>query len=356
ERAGERQLLLHPAGQPIGKSRAKRSQLRHRQQLVTSRTIVTYSMHLGEKGDVLVDGQIAIQTETLREIADSLGQRPMRAHRIEAKDPQLARIGMQQSTHQTDRRRLARPVGADEAEHLASHHLEAQPGERLRLAVSLDDPIQYDRRLAIGVRLHCNASSASTGMPGFRTPARLSTVTLMRYTSFDRSSAVCTLRGVNSAFGDMKVTLPDTPSPPASVTTLADCPSFTRGTIGSGTKRFAHALSRSVTTTTGVPRMTISPASTSFCVTTPATGATICASASAFSSTAICASVPATLARAADISSGRAPCFRRATVSRAARTRSSALRSRSRVTSTRAFASSRCFCEPALALSSASKR
>ena len=42
--------------------------------------------------------------------------------------------------------------------------------------------------------------------------------------------------------------------------------------IGSGTKRFAQALSRSVTTTTGVPRAISSPASASFCVTMPAAG------------------------------------------------------------------------------------
>ena len=41
-------------------------------------------------------------------------------------------------------------------------------------------------------------------MPDFSTPAVLSTATFTRYTSFERSSAVCTLRGVNSAFvGDV---------------------------------------------------------------------------------------------------------------------------------------------------------
>jgi hypothetical protein len=81
---------------------------------------------------------------------------------------------MQQSAHQTDRRRLARAVWADEAEHLASLHVEAQPGERLRLAVSLDDAIQYDRRLAISVVFiaarapHRQACLASGRQRGYR--------------------------------------------------------------------------------------------------------------------------------------------------------------------------------------------
>ena len=40
-------------------------------------------------------------------------------------------------------------------------------------------------------------------MPIFSVPSRLFTETFTRYTSFDRSSAVCTLRGVNSAFDAM---------------------------------------------------------------------------------------------------------------------------------------------------------
>ena len=45
--------------------------------------------------------------------------------------------------------------------------------------------------------------TASTGMPCLSTPSLLSTDMRTRYTSFERSSAVCTLRGVNSAFGEM---------------------------------------------------------------------------------------------------------------------------------------------------------
>ena len=72
-------------------------------------------------------------------------------------------------------------------------------------------------------------------MPCFSTPPELSTVTRMRYTSLARSSAVCTFLGVNSAFGEMNVTVPVRPAPPASVKSVAGWPSAMRGTAGSGT-------------------------------------------------------------------------------------------------------------------------
>ena len=154
---------------------AKRRQLRHRQQLVAARAVVANAVHLGEERDVLVDGQIAVQTESLREIADALGQRAMRAHRIEAEHAHLARVGVQQPAHQANRRRLAGAVGADEAEHLAALHVEAQAGERRRLAVSLDDaiavrpPARDQRRSFIAARApHRQACLASGRQRGCR--------------------------------------------------------------------------------------------------------------------------------------------------------------------------------------------
>jgi hypothetical protein len=52
-------------------------------------------VHLGEEGDVLVDRQVAIQAESLRQIADAFREGAMRAHRIEAKHPQLALVCVQ---------------------------------------------------------------------------------------------------------------------------------------------------------------------------------------------------------------------------------------------------------------------
>ena len=152
---------------------AERRQLRHRQQLIPATLVVADAVDLGKERDVLVDGQIAIQAESLREVSHSLGDRPMVFHGVEAEHAKLACVGVQKPAHQPDGRRLTCAVRADQPEHLALAHVEAEIGERLGRAVALGDVDEGD-----GV--HWSFNSASTGMPSFRTPARLSTLTLMR--------------------------------------------------------------------------------------------------------------------------------------------------------------------------------
>jgi hypothetical protein len=131
-------------------------------------------VYLGEKGDVLVDREVAVQAEALRQIADLVGDRPMFAHRVLAEHAHLAAIGVEQPAHHTDGGRLSRAVGTDETEHLAARDVERQAGKRLCGAVTLDDLLEQD-----GGR-HGSDSSASTGIPALRMPSRLSTLTLMR--------------------------------------------------------------------------------------------------------------------------------------------------------------------------------
>src|SRR5262245_38082760 len=103
--------------------------------------------------------------------------------RVEPEHAKFPAIRVQQPAHQPDRGRLAGAVRANEPEHLALAHVEGEVGECLRRAVALPDVAKRERA-------HWSFNSASTGIPSFRMPSRLSTLTLMRYTSFDRSSAV----------------------------------------------------------------------------------------------------------------------------------------------------------------------
>src|SRR5688572_3334153 len=118
-------------------------------------------------------------------------------HGIPTEYAYLARTGTKQPAHQAYCGRFAGTVGTDQAEHLAAPDVERDPFERAGGAVLL----RHARELN-GVT-HCSGNSASTGIPAFKMPSRLSTLTLMRYTSFERSSAVWTVRGVNSACGEM---------------------------------------------------------------------------------------------------------------------------------------------------------
>ena len=65
ERAGQRQLLLHAAGEPIREPLPERRQLGHVQQPVAAGVVVVDAVDLGEEGDVLVDAEIAVETESL---------------------------------------------------------------------------------------------------------------------------------------------------------------------------------------------------------------------------------------------------------------------------------------------------
>ncbi len=83
ERAGQRQLLLHAARQPIGQPRAERRELRQLEQSVAARRVVVHAVDLGEERDVLVDAQIAVEAEALREVADRTGEAAMVGDRVE---------------------------------------------------------------------------------------------------------------------------------------------------------------------------------------------------------------------------------------------------------------------------------
>ena len=198
QRAGERQLLLHAAGEAIRQTVAERCELRHLEEPAATSLVVRDAMDLGEEGHVLVDREIAVQAEALGQVTDPLRNPPVIARRILVEDAHLARVSVKQAAHQSNRRRLAGAVGSDETEHLAACNLEGQARQRLGAAVALDDAGERDCSL-VGRPLparrgfsgggpdrrrwrvsHWTCSSASTGMPCLSVPARLSTATLMR--------------------------------------------------------------------------------------------------------------------------------------------------------------------------------
>jgi hypothetical protein len=135
ERAGERELLLHPTRQPVGPAPAERRQLGHLQQAIPGRLIAPDAVNLGKEGDVLVDREIAVQGEPLRQVPDAGSNRPVLLDRVAPEDAHVAAVGMHQPARQPDRRRLAGAVGTDDAEHLSGLDRERQIVDRLHGAV-----------------------------------------------------------------------------------------------------------------------------------------------------------------------------------------------------------------------------
>jgi hypothetical protein len=111
-------------------------------------------MDAREELDVFVDGQIAVEREALRHVADARGGLPRLAKWIGAKDSYRSAVGRQQSTDGAHRGRFAGAVRADDAEHLARVHIERHA-------------IQGDR----GVELFTQAFDGDYGRHGLNEPS-----------------------------------------------------------------------------------------------------------------------------------------------------------------------------------------
>jgi hypothetical protein len=95
QRARQREFLLHAAGQLIGKPAPELRQLRHLEQAIAARTKIADPVDLGEERDVLVDAQVAVEREALREIADRSGDVAVLLHRVLAENANGAVIHVQ---------------------------------------------------------------------------------------------------------------------------------------------------------------------------------------------------------------------------------------------------------------------
>ena len=199
ERARQRELLFHAARQPISEARPEPRELRHLEEPVPARRIVANAVNFREERNVLVDAQITIEAEPLRQVADRTGEAAVIPHGVEIQYAKRSRVSRQEATDKPDRRRLAGAVWPDQPKHLPAVYVQRERVDRPRVAVALCDALEHNR----ACHGRCSGISPSTGMPALSTPFRLSTDTFTRYTSFARSSAVCTLRGVNSAFSEM---------------------------------------------------------------------------------------------------------------------------------------------------------
>ncbi len=104
------------------------------EQPVSRRLVYPDAVNLGEERDVLVDGEIAVEREPLREVPDVRGDRPVLFHRVAAEHAHLAAVGADQPARQANRRRFARAVRTDDAEHLAGldreRHVVRRPPRR----------------------------------------------------------------------------------------------------------------------------------------------------------------------------------------------------------------------------------
>jgi hypothetical protein len=121
------------------------------------------AIEAGHEFEVLGDGQVLVERETLRHVADlALDLQPFGAQ-VEAEHRAFSLIRRQQAAHDADRRCLAGAVGAEEADDLALRHGHVDMVDDGLVAEALDQPANVD-----GVHLASSPDNAtSTIWPGF---------------------------------------------------------------------------------------------------------------------------------------------------------------------------------------------
>ena len=185
--ACEGELLLHATREPVRTPIAERRQLRHVEQAIAGRSIAANTVNLREERNVLVDGEVAVEREPLREIAHVRRHRAVLPDRVASEHADGAVVRLDQPARETDGCRLAGAIGSDESEHFPARDLERHIVQGAHRAVALGDRLERDRdghplfvRLAGIAAGYRGTISASTGIPGLRIPRRLSTLTLIR--------------------------------------------------------------------------------------------------------------------------------------------------------------------------------
>ena len=137
--------LLHATRKPFGKTIAERQELRELEQTAPALLVAPEAVNLGEERDVLVDAQVAVETEPLREISNRPGDLGVIGDRILAEHAYRSAVGVEEPAQQPYRRGLASTIRADDAEHLALAHVERQAVERSHRSVAFDDVVETER-------------------------------------------------------------------------------------------------------------------------------------------------------------------------------------------------------------------
>ncbi len=113
----------------------------------------------------LAHGQRRRQLRRLQHDADPLAQRRAAVLRVDAEHRHVAAVARAVALEDLDRRRLAGAVRAEQAEHLALLDGEADPRDRLDVAVAL---AQLAHRRAARHAMSSSSAMPATGKPGSR--------------------------------------------------------------------------------------------------------------------------------------------------------------------------------------------
>src|SRR5262249_5412807 len=128
------------------------------------------------EAQVLRDGQVAMQAEDLRHVADVGLQLRDVAAQVVTEHERLGGLDLEETDQRAQERALAGAVGTDHADDLALRQLEVDAGERLAPPVGLAEAAEPDERCHAPLRSSTRYTLPS--VPGWKrsTPSRMRTL------------------------------------------------------------------------------------------------------------------------------------------------------------------------------------
>ena len=124
--AGEGEALLPAAGEIAGASRSHSGETRHLDGplLPFSRGVAAQSVDPSEEPEVVGDGQLVVEAETLAHVTDAAFHAFRVAGDVHAENLRRSRARLEKPAQHADRRGLARTVGAQKSKDLAFRDVE----------------------------------------------------------------------------------------------------------------------------------------------------------------------------------------------------------------------------------------
>ena len=150
QRGAEAETLLHALGEgahAVAGAFAEAHRLQYRADLILPAR-ARQRRELAVEGEDLGRGEPGLVAEQLRQVADPAPR--AQVAKAPAQQPPLSRCRLEQAEQQLHRGRLAGPVGAEKAEHLAARDRHGQPGQRDRAAKRLGELDRLHRGRAGG--------------------------------------------------------------------------------------------------------------------------------------------------------------------------------------------------------------
>src|SRR5581483_1325964 len=176
--------------------------MRERDQFIAAllQLAAALAVELAVKNKVLIHGQLVVEREFLRHVADRFFQLVALLHHVESRDVCAAFRRLENAAEHANHRRFTRAVRAEKTEDRAAPDAEADVIDGCEIAKAFRQPVALDHRFAHRELFGTFGKNTSADMPPRSLSSELSSRTLMPKTCFTRSSTVCTLRGVNSAW------------------------------------------------------------------------------------------------------------------------------------------------------------